>query len=78
MKRFFAFWIVSLVFAAIAGFLFGLIDYYTGATGQVLFKELGLYPLFAFFGMIVVYPVYRAIVGSFKIVFGRVQSEEIQ
>lgn len=91
MKRFFSFWIVSLVFAALAGLFAGLIEYFTAATVQGTYgpcvdtilggcfydpiEIFGMYPLVAFLWMIVIYPIFRAIVGSFKVVFSESPSE---
>ena len=92
MKRFFAFWIVSLVFAPVAGLVVGAVEYFTAQTiektyGQCLDTLLGgcvydpidvfgMYPLSAFGMMIVAYPIIRAVVGSFKIVFSKQEHEQ--
>jgi hypothetical protein len=85
MKRYFAFWVVSLVFASLAGLIVASIDYFTAQTvtekhGQCLdtlfsgcardpLSMFGVYPLSAFAMMLVLYPIFRAVVGSFKLVF---------
>lgn len=87
MKRFLAYWVVSLVLAAMSGWLVGAIEYLMAPTveagwrpGTCLDTVLGgcifdpidifyLYPLSAFGMMIVAYPIFRAVVGSFKVVF---------
>ena len=86
MKRFFAFWIVSLVFAALAGLFVGLIDYVSasvvedraGLCHRTFFAGcfydplaiFGMYSLSAIGMMMVAYPIFRAVIGSFRIVFG--------
>jgi hypothetical protein len=85
MKRYFSFWVVSLVFASLAGLIVASIDYFTAQTvteiyGQCLdtffsdcaydpLSMFGEYPLSAFAMMLVLYPIFRAVVGSFKLVF---------
>jgi hypothetical protein len=92
VKKFFAYYIVSLVFSLLLGVIVAGVDYFFGEfitkTRSYPFKStyecldtllsgcvsnpvemFGYYPLSAFGMMILAYPIFRAVVGSFKIVF---------
>jgi len=93
VKRYFAFWVVYLVFAPVAGLFVGFIEYLTapkveGEYGQYLDTILGgrfydpidifgMYPVSAFGMMIIAYPAFRAVVGSFKIVFSKQEKTQV-
>lgn len=96
MKRFFSFWVVSLVFAVIAGLVVGTLEYFTAPSIEKIgsystwicadtllagcisnpTEIFALYPLVAFFWMVIIYPISRAIIGSFKVVFSKGKNEE--
>ena len=86
MKRFFAIWVVSLVFAICSGLIVALIEYLTAETiesndgfGTCLDTLLpgcprandlfSIYAFVPFLLVLVIYPIFRAVVGSFKLVF---------
>lgn len=89
MKKFFALWVVSLVFATITGVIIGVIEY---SIAPIVSRSDGAwtcvdtllggcfsdpidifvaYSFSAFAIMIIAYPVFRVVVGSFKVVFSK-------
>ncbi|NRA53023.1 MAG: hypothetical protein HRU23_02660 [Gammaproteobacteria bacterium] len=87
MKKFFAYWIISLVFSLLVGLITAGIDYLFGTLKEGYYGEcldtllggcfseptdmLGIYPASAFGMMILAYPIFRAVIGSFKTVFSK-------
>lgn len=92
MKNFFAYYIVSLVFSLPLGGIVAGIDYFLGEFKERSYGEcldtilggcfydpvdmFGFYPLSAFGMMILAYPIFRAVVGSFKVVFIKATDDE--